>query len=63
MSIQARMRARAELQKALADVLPMDPQDGRIVTLAAAIEDLIDAKIDPGAAMFGPGPATNSSTT
>lgn len=46
MTVQDRMRARNELQKALADVLPMDPMDARIVTLAAAIEDLIDAKIN-----------------
>lgn len=46
MSILARMKARSDLLKALTAALPMDDKDARIVDLAAAIEDMIDAKLD-----------------
>jgi hypothetical protein len=38
--------ARKGLREALADVLPLDGQDGRLDEVLAGIEDLIDEKIE-----------------
>lgn len=43
--VAERMKARAELVRALTDALPLHDQDGRIIELAAAIENMIDLKL------------------
>jgi hypothetical protein len=44
--IAANMKARGDLLKALQAAIPLDANDARLIDLAAAIEDMIDTKIE-----------------